>query len=130
MHINQNIILFSLPLDEKVKEYICFIGHSDTPRAYLVTNKNAYFFDTNQYISKICLSKFRRDLPTRALYAKYIYYPKNSTDIHDMEFDKIFSYYKQTFSINTSRFQELDIIYHRPQIDRAIWSEVHQYDSP
>lgn len=45
IQISEIIFLFTLPKSEKIEEYISFVGHSDTPRAYLVTNKNYIFLD-------------------------------------------------------------------------------------
>lgn len=115
MHVSQDIILFSLFPGEKVKEYICFIGYDKPPIAYLVTNKNVYFFGTNEYINKNCLSRSNTTLPARALYAKYVEYRKNSNRVHDMEFDTIFSYYRKDFYLDTSDFQELGIVNHHPK---------------
>lgn len=48
IHIDQNITHFKLPKRDVFEKYVVEMGGSDTPRAYIITNKN-YLFIENDY---------------------------------------------------------------------------------
>lgn len=72
IHISGRIVSFSLLPGEVIEEHVSFVGHSDTPRSYIVGNNNYYFFDAGTIISRDYLDNMPCEIPVESPYLRQI----------------------------------------------------------
>lgn len=72
LHISGRIVSFSLLPGEIIEEHVAFVGHSDTPRSYIVGNNNYYFFDGGTIISREYLDNMPCEISPESPYLRQI----------------------------------------------------------
>jgi len=72
LHFGRQIVSFTLLPGEVIEEHVSFVGHSDTPRSYIVGNNNYYFFDPGTIISRNYLDNMPCEIPVESPYLRQI----------------------------------------------------------